>query len=204
MLAEKFLGRYPSHFHINPIVKAFIISESLIWSAWNLITPIAAIFVVTNVSGGSIQSAAFGYSIYLVSRVIFELLIGRSLNGASDKKKFTYIAVGLFIITISYLGFAFTSVLLLLYIFYFLQGLGISIATPAKNSLFSIHLDKNKEAAEWSITDAAILLSDALAIMVGGFIAANFGFKPLFIIASAINLLGIIPYFLKFDKNIRI
>lgn len=63
MLAEKFLGRYPSHFKINPIVKAYIVSESLVWSAWNLMTPIATIFVVNNVSGGSIQSAAFGWQI---------------------------------------------------------------------------------------------------------------------------------------------
>lgn len=198
MLAEKFLGRYPSHFKINPIVKAYIVSESLIWSATNLILPIAAIFVVNNVTGGSIQSAAFGFSIYLTSRVIFELIIGRMLISASDHKKFTYIAVGLFIITISYLGFAFTTNLPMLYTFYFLMGLGISIATPAKNALFSAHLDKSKATAEWSITDAAILMSDAIAIIIGGYIATNFGFKPLFILASTINFLGIIPYFLRF------
>lgn len=204
MPAEKFLGRYPSHFKINPVVKAFIVSESLVWSAWNLISPIAAIFVINNVSGGSIQSAAFGYSLHLISRVIFELITGRLLIGASDKKKFTYIVVGLFILTISYLGFAFTSVLIMLYIFYLLFGVGVGIATPAKNSLFSVHLDKNKEATEWSFNDAAILLAAALAIIFGGFIATNFGFKPLFIIAATINLLGIIPYLLRFDKNIRI
>lgn len=204
MLAEKFLGRYPSHFQINPVVKAFIVSESLVWSAWNFISPIAAIFVINNVSGGSIQSAAFGYSLYLISRVVFELLAGRFLIGASDKKKFTFTVVGLFILTISYLGFAFTSILIMLYMFYLLLGLGIGIATPAKNSLFSVHLDKNKEATEWSLNDAAILLSDAIAIIMGGFIASNFGFKPLFIIASIVNLAGIIPYLLRFDKNIHL
>lgn len=204
MLSEKFLGRYPSHFKINPIVKAYIISESLIWSAWNFVTPIAAIFVINNVTGGSIQSAAFGYSFYLVSRVIIELIVGRSLIGATDKKKFTYTVLGLFIITLSYLGFAFTSTLLILYLFYFLFGLGIGIAAPAKNSLFSVHLDKDKEASEWGVTDAAVLLSDAIAIIIGGFIATNFGFKPLFILASTINLLGIIPYLIRFDKNIHL
>lgn len=202
MLAEKFLGRYPSHFKINPVVKAFIISESLVWSAWNFVAPIAAVFVINNVLGGTIQSAAFAYSLHLVSRVIAELWTGRLLVGASDKKKFTYTVVGLFILTISYLGFAFTNNLTALYTFYLLFGVGVGIATPAKNSLFSVHLDKNKEATEWSFNDAAILLSDAVAIILGGFIATTFGFQPLFIIASIVNLLGIIPYLLKYDKNL--
>lgn len=201
MSIERFLGRKPSHFQMNPIVKAYIVSEAFVWSAWNFITPIAAIFVVNNVAGGSIQAAAFGYSVYLVSRVIFELIIGRFLIGASDKKKFTYTVVGLFILTIAYLGFAFTSILIMLYIFYFLLGLGIGIAAPAKNSLFSIHLDKNKEATEWSLTDAATFLSDALAIIIGGFIATSFGFKPLFILASCINFIGIVPYLLSINKK---
>ena len=44
MLKEQFIGRNPSHFQVNPVVKAFIVSESFLWSAYNFIVPIFAIF----------------------------------------------------------------------------------------------------------------------------------------------------------------
>ena len=60
-------------------------------------------------------------------------------------------------------------------------GAGLGIASPAKNSLFSIHLDKNKEAIEMGVTDAVVLVCMALAGALGGFIAITYGFKILFI-----------------------
>ncbi|MBI2622736.1 MAG: hypothetical protein HYW64_01440 [Candidatus Levybacteria bacterium] len=61
MLKEQFLGRNPSHFQINPVVKAFIVSETFLWSAWNFVTPIFAIFVVSNIEGGNVQIAASAF-----------------------------------------------------------------------------------------------------------------------------------------------
>lgn len=40
MLKDQFLGRNPTHFKVNPVVKAFIISEAFLWSAYNFIIPI--------------------------------------------------------------------------------------------------------------------------------------------------------------------
>jgi len=36
----------------------FIVSETFLWSAWNFITPIFAIFVVRNIQNGTLQIAA--------------------------------------------------------------------------------------------------------------------------------------------------
>lgn len=200
MLREKFLGRNPSNFHMDPIVKAFIISEGLIWSAWNFVTPIAAIFIVNHVTGGNIQAVTFGYSVYLITRVVSELIIGKILNRTSDRMKYNYVVLGLFFLTISYLSFAFTENLTLLYFSYFLMGLGLGISSPPKNSLFSVHLDKNKETTEWGLADAVTFIADAIAVILGGFIATVYGFQPLFIIASIISLLGTVPYLLRFEK----
>ncbi len=70
----------------------------------------------------------------------------------------------------------------------------MGIAAPAKNSLFSIHLDKKKEATEWGITDAVVFICMAPASVAGGFIANSYGFPNLFYLACVINILGIIPY----------
>lgn len=204
MLKESFLGHNPSHFKINSIVKAYIISDSLLWSAWNFVTPIFAIFVVNNINGGSIENASFGFSLYLISRVIFELLAGKLLiNSGADKRKMRMAIAGMLCLSASYLGFAFTSEVLYMYLFYIIAGMGLGIASPAKNALFSIHLDKSKEAAEWGISDAVTFAGMAAASTIGGIIAKSFGFQALFILAFFINLLATLPYLFFFNKDIQ-
>lgn len=195
MLREHFLGRQPSHFlKTDPIVKAFIVSECFFCSGWNFITPLFAIFVVENVTRGSIEAAAGGYSIFLISRVVFELICGRFFAHASDRKKLAVVIFGFFIISLAYLGFAFSKDILQIFIFYIILGAGIGLSTPAKNSVFSVHLDKNKEATEWSIADATSAICMALSTALGGFIAATYGFQALFLVGFFVNFLSIIPY----------
>lgn len=200
MIKEAFLGRTPSHFHINPFVKAYIISELFLWSAWNFITPIFAIFIITDIHDGNVEVAAASYSVYLISRVIFELLIGRFLASTRDKIKLLYSIIGILLMSFSYIGFSLSENILSVFIFYTLLGAGLGIASPAKNSLFSIHLDKNKETSEWGIADGAVFICMALATAFGGLFVHQFGFRPLFIISAIINVVSIIPYLLFLRK----
>ena len=196
MLKEYFLGRNPSHFQVNSLVKSFIISETFLWSAWNFVIPIFAIFAATEIRGGNVEVAASAYSTYLVVRVIFELLSGSYLSAASDKKKMLVTIAGMVCLSTAYFGFSKTSTLFPLYVFYGIAGVGLGISSPAKNSLFSTHLDKNKEPFEWGMHDAAVFTGMALAAALGGFIAKEYGFQPLFILASIVNLIGLIPFIL--------
>jgi len=98
------------------------------------------------------------------------------------------------LLSIAYIGFSFSHSIVQLFFFYVITGVAIGIATPAKNSLFSAHLDHDKEPTEWSLYDAVTLMGIALATALGGFIASAYGFQPLFLLAALINILGIIPY----------
>jgi MFS family permease len=200
MLRETFIGRVPSHFKLNRIVEAFIVSETFFWSAWNFITPIFAIFVVNDIKGGSVQIAAFAFSTYLITRVVLEIIAGRYLTGKSDLNKLWITIIGLLLLSVAYVGFSFSKDLFSLFLFYIITGIAIGIATPAKSSLFSSHLDKDKEPTEWSIYDAITLMGIALATALGGFIASFYGFQPLFLLAALINILGVIPYILYIKK----
>lgn len=203
MFRESFLGRNPSHFRMNPIVRIYIISDSLLWSAWNFVTPIFAIFVVNNIKGGDVQSASFGFSVYLISRVIFELLAGKLLINTTDKRKMRMAISGMLCVSLAYLGFAFSNEVYQMFFFYAIAGIGLGIASPAKNALFSIHLDKNKEAAEWGVSDAVSFGGMAVSSIVGGFIAKSFGFQALFLLAFFVNLIAVFPYFLFLNKNLQ-
>src|SRR3989344_1028974 len=201
MLREAFLGRNPSHFHVNPIVKAYIVSESLLWAAWNFSTPIFAVFVVSNIAGGSIEVAATGYSVHLIARVLFELICGRYLMSTNDKKKFYVAIIGMCILSIGYLGFAVSGNVVQVFLFYIVLGAGLGIASPAKNTLFAMHLDKNKESSEWGIADGATFVAMALASALGGFIATAYGFPVLFVISSIVSILSVVPYILYLEKK---
>ncbi len=204
MLKESFLGHRPTHFAINPIIKYFILSETFVWSAMNFIMPIFAVFAATRVVGGSVSVAATGFSVYLVARVIFELIIGELAVKYSDKKKIKLIVLGTSLITISYIGFAFTTTVFPIYFFYAIKGIGLGVSTPIKNAFFSTHLDKKRETSEWGIHDAAVFLGMAFSAAIGGLIADNYGFSVVFFLAAGVNALGILPYFIikpKLFKN---
>lgn len=196
MISELFAGRKPSHFKVNKIVRAFIVSETLLWSAWNFITPIFGIFVITNIKSATIETAAAAYSIHLVARVILEIITGRFLKGSLDEDKLILSVLGMILISASYIGFSISNSINALFVFYIIAGIGFGIASPAKNSLFSMHLDKNKESTEWGIYDAITFIGVALATLLGGFIATKYGFSPLFLLASFVNLVAVIPYLL--------
>jgi len=202
VLREQFIGRNPSHFHINPIVRAFIISETFIWSAWNFFIPISAIFVVRNISGGSLEIAASAFSAHLIARVIFELISAKLLTREERQKIITSI-IGLSFLSLSYVGLAFSDSIFQLFIFYIVAGIGFGVASPAKNSLFSIHLDKDRESSEWSFYDAIVFIAIALATALGGFVAAGYGFKILFISSSIVNIIGTLPYLLYLKRPQR-
>ena len=203
MLREQYASRLPSHFKVNKIVRSFIISETLLWSAWNFITPIFGIFIITNIHGGSIETAATAYSVHLIARVILEVLTGKFLKGSTDEDKLILSILGMILISASYIGFSISSTITALFGFYIVAGIGFGIASPAKNSLFSMHLDKDKESSEWGLYDAVTFIGVALTTILGGFIATRYGFGPLFLLASFVNLLAIIPYLFFLDiKNL--
>jgi len=200
MIKEIFIGKKPSDFHVNAVVKAFIVSEIFLWSSWNAIIPIFAIFAATKIPGGNTEVAASSFSTYLIVRVIFELISGRYLSKSNDVRKFAMSILGIILISLGYVGFALTKNILSLFVFYGVIGMGLGIASPAKNCLFSSHLDKDKEITEWSIYDGFVFMGMAMSATIGGFIANKYGFTFLFYLVAVTNLLSIIPYLL-YAKN---
>ncbi len=179
--------------NLNPFLRTYVVAEMLIWSSLNFVTPIFALYVAT-LPSGNIEVAAAAVTVFLVVRVVAELLSGVYSAKASEHKKIiiTLFSVGL--ISLGYLGFSFANSIDLIYLSYGLIGAGLGFATPAKNTLFSSHLDRNKETVEWGLMDASVLIFMALTATLGGYIATNYGFVTLFYTAAVVNILGVIPF----------
>ena len=194
MLGEILDGKHPTAYHDNRPVKTIIMSESLVWSAWNFITPIFALFAATQIPGGNIQIAATSYSVYLLTRVVFTLISGQYLRHKSEIKLFTTLMYGIAFVSIGYIGFAVTSTIFAVYFYYAIIGVGLGLASPAKNSLLANHVNREKETFEYGLMDASVFISMALAAALGGFIAHEYGFRLVFILAAILNSLGALTY----------
>ncbi len=194
-----FAGRKPSHYQMNYIVRAFIISESFLWSGFNFISPLLSIFVVRHIQGGTLASAATAVSIYMISRVIFELTSGKIMEGRPDKIKIRATILGLLLVSFAFFSYHWASNLTWLFSIQILIGLGLGIASPPKYSLFSQHLDKNKSTNEWSIYDAVTFIGMSLAAALGGFLTQIYGFNILFKSASILVFLSTIPYIILYQ-----
>jgi len=194
MLRGVFIGRLPTHFQINPLIRVYITAETILFSAYNAVVPIFAVFVTNNISGGSVEIAASSYSTYLIFRVLFEIVSGMKIAKVSDRTKIVLTMTGISIVSISYIGFALSTTIWMIFIFFAVMGVGLGIASPAKNSLFSTHLDKHRESTEWAMLDAAVFTGMALSASLGGFIAMRYGFPLLFYVVAGITALSLIPY----------
>ena len=83
-------------------------------------------------SGRECAIAASSYSAHLIVRVVVELITGRYLLNKHESTKFWATIIGILFLSVSYLGFAFTSTIAQLFLFYGVAGLGLGIASPAK------------------------------------------------------------------------
>ncbi len=178
---------------VNSVIKAIILAEMLLWSAWNFIMPIFSIYV-SKLPNGSVEKAASSFSVYLLTRVVFGLASGKYLTGKRTRHKLFFLVMGMSLLSLSYLGLAIAPSMQNVYFFYAFIGIALGIASPAKNSLFSTNLSKEKDTFIWSILDAGVFLSMALAAFIGGVIAEEYGFSILFYIAALLSLASIIPY----------
>lgn len=184
-----------SRLKINSIIKAVIIAEMLLWSGWNFIMPIFSIYIV-ELPNGSIEKAATSFSIYLFARVIFGLLSGKLLNKKRTRHKFFILLFGMSLLSISYLGLAFSTDILEVYFFYAFIGFALGIASPVKNSLFSNNIKEEKATLIWGALDAGVFLSMAVSTIIGGVLVTKLGFQFLFFLAASVNLASIVPYLL--------
>ncbi len=73
------------HLKINWVVKIMIFSDYIIWSSYQLLAPVFAIFVTDKVQG-SIEVVGIASAIFLISKSIFEIPIGLFIDKTKSEK----------------------------------------------------------------------------------------------------------------------
>ncbi|MEK7658382.1 MAG: MFS transporter [Patescibacteria group bacterium] len=189
---------------INKIIKVLITSDFFLNLGWGLLSPIFALFILEKITIGNPAKAAevagFAALFYWISKSSIEIPIGRFLDkNKGEKDDFWFMVSGLFIVGLVPIGYLFSTSPWQIYFFQIIHAVGMAMTLPSWLAIFTRHIDKGKEAFEWSMETTSMGAGAGIAGGLGGIIASVFGFKILFIFVSSLTIFS--AFLLLFVKN---
>lgn len=189
------------NYKINVVIKILIVSDFIIWSSYNLLAPIFAIFISEQVPGASLETVGIATGLYLLVKSLAEVPVGIFIDKTKSENDDYYTMVfGTILSAAAYVLYVFIDAVWQLYALQIFLGLGAAIAYPGWYSIFTKHIDKRRAAFEWSIYDVLLGTGMALSAFVGAFFADYFGFDVLFIVIGIMTLAGAFLLFFIKDK----
>lgn len=199
---------FARNFNINPVVKILILSDFLILSSAQFLTPIFALFITSKIAGGNIETVGIAAALLLLSRSVMEIPVGIIIDRTPTENDDLYsIIIGSLISAMVYFSYVFASEIWQVYILQVMLGLAAAIAHPGWYSIFTKHADKGREAFEWSLYEVILGLGMALSAALGGYFAYIFGFEIVFLMVgigvlfSVLTLLFARKKILKYEKS---
>jgi MFS family permease len=177
----------------NKIVKMLISSDFFLNLGWGLLSPVFALFVLEKITANdparAAEVAGFAALSYWIPKSFIEIPIGRFLDKYDgEKDDFWFMVVGLFIVALVPIGYLFSTEPWHIYAFQILHALGMAMTLPSWLAIFTRHIDKGKEAFEWSLETTSIGTGAGIAGGLGGVLAFLFDFKIIFIFVSALTM----------------
>lgn len=187
---------------INRLIIFLIISNLFIVSSAGFVAPILSVFIVKDIAGGSLAMIGIATAIYWLVKSILQLFIGRWLDKTPGEKDDLWVLViGNFIAGLAAFLYLLAQNALHIYLIQLVLAVSGALIVPSWSAMFSRHLDKFREAFEWSLNSSvAYGLGAGVAGLIGGIIAQIFGFEMVFVlsgfvgIASAIVLVPVHKY----------
>ena len=189
---------------ISKIIKVLITSDFFLNLGWGLLSPIFALFILERITlanpAKAAEVAGFAALAYWISKSLIEIPIGRFLDKhPGEKDDFWFMTIGLFVVSIVPIGYLFSTSPWHIYVFQIIHAVGMAMALPSWLAIFTRHIDKGKEAFEWSMETTSIGAGAGIAGGLGCIVASLFGFKILFIFVSGLTILA--AFLLLFVKN---
>jgi len=189
---------------INKIVKVLITSDFFLNLGWGLLSPIFALFILQKITldnpAKAAEVAGFAALAYWISKSFIEIPIGRFLDKhPGEKDDFWFMTIGLFVVAVVPIGYLFSTSPWHIYFFQVIHAVGMAMALPSWLAIFTRHIDKGKEAFEWSMETTSIGAGAGIAGGLGGVVASVFGFEILFIFVSGLTVLA--AFLLLFVRN---
>ncbi len=189
---------------INKVIKTLVISDLFLNLGWGLLSPIFAIFILQKISNtGAVQVAeiaGLAALFYWIPKSFFEIPVAIYLDkNHGEKDDFWFMFVGMLIISLVPVGYIYSTMPLHIYILQVVYAAGMAMALPSWLAIFTRHIDKGREAFEWSLETTAIGTGAGIAGGLSGLLVKEIGFENLFIIVSIFTFLS--AFIFLFVKN---
>jgi MFS family permease len=180
---------------MNPILRILTTSALFSNSAMSLVTPIMAIFIADELTGGSIAAAGYATTIYLATKAVVQMAVGRYTDGDEGCLREYYTALlgrAMFVVipfTLIFLDHVWE-----LYVIQFIAGVAAAFVFPGWTVLFTRFADRHHEGREWTAFNTFVILGSALAASAGGWLADHYGFSVIFLLWGTLQACSLITF----------
>jgi len=183
---------------INKVIKILILSDVALIGGIGFITPIFAIFLTSQIKGGNIEVAGYAAAIYWIVKSLVVIPFGQYLDkNHGEKDDLLFIIIGNILGALAIFGYIFSRLPWHIYILQIVYAIGMAMNTPGYTAIFTRHIDKGREAFDWSIRSCLIGIGAGVSGALGGIIAYRFGFNTLFIgVGVFILVSALLPFFI--------
>ena len=180
---------------ISNIVKALILSDFFINLGWGLMAPIFAIFIVQNITVGSVSEgvkvAGFASLFYWITKSTLQIPIGHYLDkNHGERDDYWWMVAGTFMMSLVPLGYIISNQSWHIYALQIFYGVSAAMILPSFAAIFTRHINKGREALTWSTYSTCLGGAAGVAGGIGGIAVATFGFKPVLVFISVLTFIA--------------
>ena len=185
---------------VNKVMRAYIYWDLVINSAWGLLAPVFAIFLLERIAIGNVAEGAkiagFATLFYWITKSILQIPIGRYLDkNHGEIDDFWFYVIGTVITGIVPLGFLFSSLTWHVYALQILHAVGMAMIVPSSYAIFIRHTDKGREAYESGLDSTLFGIGAGITGAIGGILAGYIGFNLIFVLTSVFSFISLIFIF---------
>ncbi|MBU1136987.1 MFS transporter [Patescibacteria group bacterium] len=184
---------------INKVIRILILCDIALVGGLGFVSPIFAVFLTRQIEGGNLEVVGYAAAIYWIVESLVVIPFGRYLDkNHGEKDDLLFIAIGSALAALSILGYIFARFPWQIYLLQAFTAVGLGMNVPGYTAIFTRHIDKGKEAFNWSVRSAVVSAGAGVAGALGGIIATRFGFNALFIGVAAFVFLGsLLPWLIR-------
>lgn len=180
---------------INKVIRFMIYSDFVFHSGWGFLGPVFAIFIVQNIAAGDpiegAKIAGFASLSYWIVKSSLQIPIGKNLDkNHGEKDDFRFMVFGTFLTGLVPFGFMISSQPWHIYAFHILHAVGMAMVVPSWSAIFTRHIDKGREAFEWSLRSTTLGFAAGITGALGGILVAICGFNIIFILAGSLSIVS--------------
>lgn len=181
-------------------MRAYIYWDLVVNSAWGLLAPVFAIFLLEKIAGGNLVEGAkivgFATFFYWGTKALLQLPIGHYLDkNHGEIDDYWFYMAGTIMTAFVPIGFLFATVAWHIYVLQILHAIGMSLIVPASYAIFIRHTDKGREAYESSLDSTFLGVGVGVAGALGGLMAGYTGFTMIFLLTSLFNFVAVLFLF---------